>query len=252
MRSWRVIRAAVTIVTMAVLAAPAARAQGPAAKMPEAVWMFEQLVRNPEAIGLFAESRGPIFAADDPRDSTTEYIGLGGLDVCSLLARWERSDKKQVLFALPADKGSEAFAHRYQPTTRYSVPFYFKSDEHRARCAPMLDDGRLVLAYGGWCTAGVEDPSPVGPHFSASHAAPFRFEAQLTPSGRTVTVLYLNHYTKALVTSDEAGREAARKFFADLDAGKIRKLDIRGAGVPVFFDEALTYTPVVQGIHWKR
>lgn len=233
MRSMRAIRAVVAIVTMAVLPAVGARAQERPVKMPDAVWMFEQLLKNPEAVGLFAESRGPIFAADDPRDSTTEYVGLGGLDVCSLLTRWEKSDKKQVLFALPADKGSETFTYRYQPTPRYSVPFYFKSDAHRARCGPMLDDGRLVLAYGGWCTAGVEDPSPVGPHFSASHAAPFRFEAQLTPAGRPVTVLYLNHYTKALVASDDAGREAARKFFVDLEAGKVKKLDIRGAGVPV-------------------
>lgn len=126
---------------------------------------------------------------------------LHGLSLCKLLAR--RPAHNAPFFALPSDIGEDT-----------------------------CDLSKTILAYAGWCTAGVEDPT--GPHFSTS----------MMPSVHIVdydegTVVFLNHVYKAAVKRTYAGESAATVFFLALPA----TLDIRAPGLPLFPKEYLGQLP---------
>ncbi|MEK7561022.1 MAG: hypothetical protein AAB539_03650 [Patescibacteria group bacterium] len=223
--------------------------------MPRAVWEFEKLALDPKALRLFTlpdgRLAGPMFAADDPMDGVDAWIGLGGMDFYALVARWEASDKTAPLFARPEEKGKRDFSALYWLQRDYAPVYYFQNAENLARGMEMLARGELILAYGCWCAAGVEDASPAGPHYSGVRAVVYRIERQRAPDGRVVSVMYCNHYTKALVKSDQAGRDAALVHYQGIGSDTITSVEMRGAGVPVFLIDELIYMLAKKGVHWR-
>jgi len=125
----------------------------------------------------------------------------GGLSLCKLL---ERRHGPQPFFALPTDLGEET-----------------------------CDLSSTILAYGGWCAVGVEDPS--GPHFSQ----PILPSVEIVSYDGGWTVIYLNHYLKSHIRRTPVGAHAAAAFFQHLPA----VLDIRSPHVPLFPAEYFEHLP---------
>ena len=155
----------------------------------------------PESVRLYQqhEARMPRMEADGKR--------YGGLSICKLLDRPILAP--QPFFALPSHLGEDT-----------------------------CDLSNVVVAYGGWCTAGVEDPSPVGPHFSQS-LLPSVEVVVYTGTTPTTTVVFFNNYLKSHVRRTPAGEAAAVRFFRQLPP----TLDVRSAGVPIFPAEYLDHLP---------
>lgn len=150
----------------------------------------------PESVLLF-EKLKPLM----PRltDSSTP-APYGGLSLCKL---WAKRDQPQPFFALPSDRGDDSDC---------VVP-------------------PLIVAYGGFCTAGVED-AVTGVHFSQP----------LLPSVEIVRydgtwVIYLNHYLKSHVKRTSEGQQAALAYLRGiqaLDDPWLAPHDVRCASVPLF------------------
>ena len=131
----------------------------------------------------------------------------GGLSICKLLDRPILAP--QPFFALPSHLGEDT-----------------------------CDLSNVIVAYGGWCTAGVEDPSSVGPHFSQS-MLPSVEVVVYTGTTPATTVVFFNHYLKSHVRRTPEGEAAAVRFFQQLPA----TLDVRSAGVAIFPQEYLEHLP---------
>ena len=152
----------------------------------------------------------------------------GGLSLCKLL---ERQGLPQPFFALPMD---------VHPSSPVGVGTIARVVDGISTLMPVpppdqCDLSKVILAYGGWCTAGVEDSSQGGPHFSQ----PLLPSVELVSYDHGWTVIYLSHYLKSHTKRTKAGRDAAAKFFQAMPA----HLDVRSAGVALFPAEYLNHLP---------
>lgn len=159
-------------------------------------------VRTGLVVGILAVSTLAATGCSKPQplpDSIKAYLAvkdripqanIDGLSVCKLLARNQRT-----FYALPSDVGPNS-----------------------------CDLSKVILAYNGWCTAGVEDSK--GVHFSKSYL-PY---VTITKYDGGYTVVYLNNYLKTGVTATEADRKAATMFFTHVPS----TFDIRGEDRPLF------------------
>ena len=172
----------------------------PAREVPEPVRLFETL--KAQLAFRLAFPRGQVIVSQ-------RGVALGGLDVCALL------DLPTPAYALPKHRGRAKVAW-VDPST--GALWWFQSITHRDTCVPRLRDGTLIIAYGGWCTAGVEDVE--GPHFSPS-VLPLVTRQHY---GET-TVLYFNHYLKSFVVRSAAGEHAALWYLSQ--ASFAQGLDVR-------------------------
>jgi len=155
----------------------------------------------PESVRLYQEHRANL--------PTMEADGrlYGGLSLCKLLTH---RDQPQPFFALPADM--------------------------RPHAAPEepCDLTRVLVAYRGFCTAGLEDPT--GPHWTQ----PVLPSVEIVDYDDDWTVIYLNHYLQAHVKRTPEGEAAAAAFLAVVPG---RRPYIRGAGLPLFPLEYLRQLP---------
>ena len=106
----------------------------------------------------------------------------------------------------------------------------------------MLEQGKLIVAYGGWCTAGVED---IDVHFSSPNKAPYRVERH----GDGTTVLYITNMAKTNVASKTELQDHVSNWLRGVGQGEV--FDVRGLYVPVVMDDYSGYQPPKEGVHWR-
>lgn len=152
---------------------------------------------------------------------------LAGLSLCKLLAR---RGEPQPFFALPSDLAVTI-------TDPDGVPLRgacLSLGTGQALCTDETpcDLSSVLLAYGGWSAADLEDPS--GPRFSQAVLP----SVEIVQVG-TTTVIYLNHYLKHGTPHTPAGVAAATAYLTQLPA----VLDVRGQGLPLFPVELLGQLP---------
>lgn len=218
-----------------------------------AIWAYEKKLVRSKNVQVFSANAGPVYTAPDPAFPDAGRVALGGLDPCGLLFRWQQSDQSRPLFALPSDKGTPEFQYTVPFGNGREATFFAKDHAGQVVCEIALEQGVLILAYGGYSAADIEFVDPKGedtPHLSDPHNMVFTFERVTTPEG-PAWVLVANHYTKAFVKGTSADEEAALEFIERLAAGTIRNPDHRGSGMPVFVGEQLKALPLRRGYVWR-
>ena len=196
---------------------------------PSSVTMYEASIAKLNAIG----HPSPVYAATC---EDGELVAFGCLDICAMLDGYQGEGYQ---FPTKAMLGSKA--NRYVHPI-WGLPLYFSTKESMAKCVEMLGKGKLIVAYGGWCTAGVED---IDVHFSSPNKAPYRVEQYA--SG--VTVVYITNMAKTGVASKADLQEHVASWL--LDVGEDEIFDVRGLYVPVMLESYSGYQPPKEGVHWR-
>ena len=216
------------------------------------VWLYETEIIHGETSKRFKYPLGgPVYTATDPSNPDAGPVGLGGIDLCAILEKWQASKKTHPLFVITEDKGQPTFSYEYTVDSGRTVKFFAKNRENREKCKELLDTKKLILAYGGYCVAGIEflDPKDKDtPHFSDPFSMAYRFDQVQTPNG-PVWQLSANHYTKAFVVSNEEMRNSALLYIIGLIKGTDDP-DVRGGGMPVILKEQLPALPLRKEYKW--
>ena len=227
--------------------------------VPLSVLWFWKIERSPGLRSLFYQdhehpahgSDGPIFTARCPDDQNGELVAYGCVDICALFDTYVSGGKSEYVFADPAiHRGYKQYRLDYTLYDGYSVPLYFKNAVNMKKCASMLQKDEVGVAYGGWCTAGVEDQDRKL-HFSSSNGFGYRWKNQLMPNGKMKWVLYATNLAKTKVSFSKDLQQSAADSLSQVMGGALHTLDIRGRFVPpllpVYSEE---YQPPKEGNDW--
>lgn len=218
--------------------------------LPDDIKAFNEMIKDPAIRRLFrAHGAEPWFTAPHPAFLGGPELALGGLDVQELLLRVEKNpdDLDGVYYASVSDLPDMLdylYRHRVVPPIAgdpgYSVLFAFRTAENRRYIQAMLEDGRLIVAVGGWCRFGVSACYPDSGkecHFAQPGHLGYTIDVY-AHEGRHVTVLTVNFYKRAgdypvLVEQGDAYSTAAG-FFREIHRGVITELRFERPHRPIF------------------
>lgn len=216
----------VAIYVLAVVSVASAQSQA-----PSSVTRYEASITKLNALG----HPSPVYAATCSDSEAGELVAFGCLDICAMIDGYQGEG-----YQFPGNDMVGSKPNRYVHPT-WGLPLYFSSEETMRKCIPMLEQGKLIVAYGGWCTAGVED---IDVHFSSPNKAPYRV-AQYADG---LTVVYITNMAKTQVGSNPHLQEHVANWF--LGIGEEEVFDVRGLYVPVLMDDYTGYQPPREGVHW--
>lgn len=216
-----------TLVTMCILAMVSA-----VSAQPESVTKYDASITKLKALG----HPSPVYAATCPGSPDGELVAFGCLDICAMVGSYVGQG-----YQFPTKEMLGTKAHRYVHP-EWGLPLYFNSEKSMSKCVASLKAGKLIVAYGGWCTAGVED---VDVHFSSPNKAPYRVEHHWNTN-----VVYITNMAKTGVISIPQLQEHVADWLDGIGPGEA--FDVRGLHVPVIMDDYTGYQPPKEGVHWEE
>lgn len=203
------------------------------AEPPASVVKYEASIPQLKALG----HPSPVYTALCPDGTNGELVAFGCLDICAIMDSYDGPG-----YQYPSKEMIGTRAHRYVHPS-WGIPLYFSTESNMKKCVTMLEDGKLIVAYGGWCTAGVED---LDVHFSSPNKAPYRVEYSDDGS----VDIYLTNMAKTKVESKPELQEHVANWLDGLGPDEV--FNVRGLYVPVMLDDYTGYQPPREGVHWRR
>jgi hypothetical protein len=197
---------------------------------PLSVSRYELSIRKLQELG----HPSPVYAASCPGSLDGELVAFGCLDICAMVDGYRGHGYQFARHDMIGDK-QYRWVH-----PKWGLPLYFTSEISMRQCVPMLESGKLIVAYGGWCTAGVED---LDVHFSSPNRSPYRVD-----SYDGMIVVYLTNMAKTKVLSSPDLQAHVAMWLKHLDTDEV--FDVRGLYVPVMLDDYTGYQPPRDGVHW--
>lgn len=201
------------------------------AEPPASVVKYESSIPELKMLG----HPSPVYTAACPNGLNGELVAFGCLDVCAMLDGYQEPG-----YQFPSQEMLGTKAHRYVHPS-WGIPLYFATESNMRECVSLIESGELIVAYGGWCTAGVED---MDIHFSSPNKAPYRVE-----QSDGTTVIYFTNVAKTKVRSKPELQEHVANWLDHLGPDEI--FDMRGLYVPVLLDDYAGYQPPREGVHYK-
>lgn len=203
------------------------------AEPPASVVKYEASIPKLKALG----HPSPVYTASCPDGLNGELVAFGCLDIMAMIDAYEGPGYQFPSISLLGKR-----AYRYlHPEWR--IPLYFSTKWNKNRAIGMLKSGKVRVAYGGWCTAGVED---LDVHFSSPNKAPYRIEYIDDGS----VDIYLTNMAKTQVQSKPELQEHVANWLDSLGPDEV--FNVRGLYVPVMLDDYAGYQPPREGVHWRN